>query len=83
VSHRYGNFLLMMGKWMPETCRGEKQINILNRIVHPVGFIYEIMQSARSTKHKTLFNIFYILVYHPKKQHLSQYHSYIYNWTDL
>ena len=21
VSHRYSNFLLMMGTWMPETCR--------------------------------------------------------------
>ena len=36
------NFLLMMGAWMPETCREEKQINILNRIVHLAGFIYEI-----------------------------------------
>jgi len=24
VSHRYSNFLLMMGTWMPETCREEK-----------------------------------------------------------
>jgi len=31
----------MMGTWMPETCREEKEINILNRIVHAVGFIYE------------------------------------------
>jgi len=23
VSHRYSNFLLMMGTWMPETCREE------------------------------------------------------------
>ena len=26
---------------MPETCREEKEINILNRIVHLVEFIYE------------------------------------------
>ena len=31
-------FLLMMGTWMPETCREEKYINILKRIVHLVGF---------------------------------------------
>jgi len=31
----------MMGTRMPETCREEKQINILNRIVHLVGFIYD------------------------------------------
>jgi len=24
VSYRYSNFLLMMGTWMPETCREEK-----------------------------------------------------------
>ena len=24
VSHRYSNFLLMLGTWMPETCREEK-----------------------------------------------------------
>ena len=24
VSHRYSNSLLMMGTWMPETCREEK-----------------------------------------------------------
>ena len=24
VTHRYSNFLLMMGTWMPETCREEK-----------------------------------------------------------
>ena len=24
VSHRYSDFLLMMGTWMPETCREEK-----------------------------------------------------------
>jgi len=24
VSHRYSNFLLMMGTWMPERCREEK-----------------------------------------------------------
>jgi hypothetical protein len=36
VSHRYSNFLLMMGAWTPETC-------ILNRILHIVGFICEIM----------------------------------------
>jgi len=32
----------MMGTWMPETCREEKQINILNRIVHLVGLMYDI-----------------------------------------
>ena len=31
-----------MGTWMPETCREEKKINILNRIVQLVGFICEI-----------------------------------------
>ena len=31
----------MMGMWMPETCREEKLINILNGIVHLVGLIYE------------------------------------------
>jgi hypothetical protein len=43
VSHRYSNFLLMMGTWMSETCREEKQINILNGIVNLVWLICEII----------------------------------------
>jgi hypothetical protein len=40
-------FLLMMGTWLPETCR-------VNRTVHLVGFIYEIIQGCRSKKHKNI-----------------------------
>ena len=35
--------LLTMGTWMAET-RGQEKLNILNRIVHLVGLIYEIIQ---------------------------------------
>jgi len=38
----------MMGTWMPETCREERLINIVNRIVHLVGLIYEIIQLSNS-----------------------------------
>ena len=47
---RYSNFLLMMGAWMPETCREETKINILNRIVHLVGFICKIIQGCTVNK---------------------------------
>jgi len=40
----------MMGTWMPETCRDEKQINILNRIVHLFVLIYEIIQGCTFSK---------------------------------
>jgi hypothetical protein len=43
-------FPLIMGTWMPETCREEKYINILNRIVHGVGIIYEIIQGCTVNK---------------------------------
>jgi len=42
----------MMGTWMPETCREQKSINILNRIVHLVGLIYEIIQGSTVNKTK-------------------------------
>ena len=57
VSHRYSNVFLMMGTWMPETCREEKWINILNRIVRLVGFIYEISQMHFSRLH-TIFLVY-------------------------
>jgi len=37
---------------MPETCREEKQINILSIIEHLVGFIYEIIQGCTVNKNK-------------------------------
>jgi len=40
----------MMGTWMPETCREEKYINILNGIVQLVGFICEIIQGCAVSK---------------------------------
>ena len=51
----------MMGTWMPETCREEKEIIILNRIVHIVGFICEILErylfrEAVSKKHNNKLN---------------------------
>ena len=39
----------MVGIWMPETCREEKQTNILNGIVHPVGLIYETLCNTYAT----------------------------------
>jgi len=43
-------FLLMMSTWMPETCRKERSINVLNRILHLVGFIYENIQGCTVNK---------------------------------
>jgi len=50
VSHRYSNFLLMVGAWMHETCKEGKYINILNRIVHLVGFIFESIRGCTVNK---------------------------------
>jgi hypothetical protein len=38
----------MMGTWMAETRRKEKEINILNRIVHLVGLIYEMKHIVKT-----------------------------------
>ena len=49
VSHRYKNFPLMLGTWIPETCREEKCKDILDRIVHLVGLIYEMESMGRES----------------------------------
>jgi len=54
VSHRYSNFLLKLGTWMPETCGEKKLINILNIIVQRVGFVHEDYTGMNSKKHKFL-----------------------------
>jgi hypothetical protein len=42
VSCRYSNFPLMMGTWMPETCREEKWINIFKQNCVPSWIICEM-----------------------------------------
>jgi len=46
-------FLLMMGTWMPETCKGREINQYIKQNCAAVGFIYEIIQGCKSTKHKS------------------------------